>query len=88
MLLEFHIIFTTTLYSVLCTGMCMCTSMYMEPASGMVYVFGGFEDGSVVLWDGRFSHKELASMKLFPEPGMGQPDISASLNITNDLLYT
>ena len=47
----------------------MCTSMYMEPANGMVYVFGGFEDGSIALWDGRFSHKELASMKLFSEPG-------------------
>ena len=51
------------------TGMCMCAAMHMDPASCMVYVFGGFEDGSVVLWDGRFSHKELASIKLFPEPG-------------------
>lgn len=32
-------------------------------------VLAGFEDGSVVLWDMRHTGKEVASVKLFSEPG-------------------
>lgn len=51
-------------------GMCMCVCMYMGAALDVVYGIGGFEDGSIVIWDSRQPHKELASIKLFPEPGM------------------
>ena len=50
-------------------GMCMCVCMYNEESTGVTYVFGGFEDGSIVLWDTRQCQKELASIKLFLEPG-------------------
>ncbi len=48
----------------------MCVCMYNEESTGVMYVFGGFEDGSIVLWDTRQCQKELASIKLFLEPGM------------------
>ncbi|XP_064392367.1 guanine nucleotide-binding protein subunit beta-like protein 1 [Halichondria panicea] len=51
-------------------GMCMCVCMYNEESTGVTYVFGGFEDGSIVLWDTRQCQKELASIKLFLEPVM------------------
>lgn len=49
--------------------MCMCVKTVHNPLSGVVYVLGGFEDGSVVMWDCRNNSEEMASLKLFPEPG-------------------
>ncbi len=51
-------------------GMCMCVYLYTEESSGTVYIVGGFEDGSIVAWDSRNSHKQLASIKVFSEPVM------------------
>ncbi len=50
-------------------GMCMCVKLFYSPVSSVVYVLGGFEDGSVVMWDYRNKSEELASLKLFSEPG-------------------
>ena len=36
----------------------------------MVHLLGGFEDGSVALWDCRNDSSELTSLKLFSEPGV------------------
>ena len=32
-------------------------------------VLAGFEDGSVVLWDTRYTGKEVGNVKLFSDPG-------------------
>lgn len=50
-------------------GMCMCVAVHCDKVSGVVYVFGGFEDGSIVLWDTRHCQSEVTSIKLFTEPG-------------------
>ena len=47
----------------------MCVKLWCS-SSGVVHLLGGFEDGSVVLWDCRNISTELASLKLFSEPGM------------------
>lgn len=41
-----------------------------EPSGGdALRVVGGFEDGSVLLWDSRKPSVEVSALKLFPEPG-------------------
>ena len=46
----------------------MCVKLWCN-SSGVVHLLGGFEDGSVVLWDCRKNSSELTSLKLFSEPG-------------------
>ena len=46
----------------------MCVRWYVSP-DRVVYLLAGFEDGSVVLWDCRNNTSELATLKLFSEPG-------------------
>ena len=48
----------------------MSVAAYCDSSNGVVYVLGGFEDGSVVNWDTRNNATELSSLKLFTEPGM------------------
>lgn len=46
----------------------MCVKVFCA-GGGVVHVLGGFEDGSVVLWDCRRGSSELAALKLYSEPG-------------------
>ena len=48
----------------------MCVNICCGPHDG---VLGGFEDGSVVLWDCRNYSEEVTSLKLFTEPGQSPP---------------
>ncbi len=48
----------------------MCVYLYTEESTGVMYIVGGFEDGSIILWDNRRSSKQLASIKVFSEPGI------------------
>lgn len=51
------------------TGMCMCVQACAGLSSATAHILGGFEDGSVVLWDCRNPSRELSSLKVFAEPG-------------------
>ena len=48
----------------------MSVSSHCDPESGVLYLIGGFEDGSVLVWDTRKTNKEIARLKLFSEPGV------------------
>ena len=47
----------------------MCVKSLSDVSSGVSYLLGGFEDGTVVLWDLRVPRTELHSCELFTEPG-------------------
>ena len=49
--------------------MCMSVASHSDAETGVVHILGGFEDGSVLVWDTRQTHEELARFKLFTEPG-------------------
>eukprot|EP00731_Ephydatia_muelleri_P022930 Em0015g513a len=51
-------------------GMCMCVQACAGLSSATAHILGGFEDGSVVLWDCRNPSRELSSLKVFAEPVM------------------
>ena len=48
----------------------MCVHAHCIPLNGIPYVFGGFDDGSITLWDCRQPSAELTSLKLFHETGV------------------
>lgn len=48
-------------------GMCLCTFSFEDRTT---HVLGGFEDGSVAVWDIRYPDKELSFLKLYSEPTM------------------
>ena len=47
----------------------MSVASHCNAENGVVYCMGGFEDGSVLVWDTRSTYEELARLKLFSEPG-------------------
>ena len=48
----------------------MAVKAIHDPSGGDAWrVMGGFEDGSVLLWDGRMPSGEVSALKLFSEPG-------------------
>lgn len=47
----------------------MCVKSLHDISSGVNYLLGGFEDGTVVLWDLRVPGTELHTCTLFAEPG-------------------
>lgn len=47
-------------------GMCMCVNSLK---SGVCYILGGYEDGTIVLWDERNPRTELHACQLFSDPG-------------------
>ena len=47
----------------------MCVKTLYHDPTGVCYLIGGFEDGSVVLWDERNPTAELCSLQVFSEPG-------------------
>lgn len=47
----------------------MSVAGHRDVESGVVYFMGGFEDGSVLVWDSRRTDRELSGIKLFTEPG-------------------
>ena len=47
----------------------MSVAGHRDGESGVVHVLGGFEDGSILVWDVRKTDRELAAIKLFTEPG-------------------
>ena len=49
--------------------MCMCVSAWCDSSSGVPLVLAGFDDGSLLVWDARQASSELASLKLYTEPG-------------------
>jgi len=51
------------------TGLCMCVKSLYSDSSGAGFVLGGFEDGTVVLWDERNPSTELHTCQFFAEPG-------------------
>lgn len=52
------------------TGMCMSVSNHFDDDTGVLYCLGGFEDGSILIWDTRNVANELDRLKLFTEPGV------------------
>ena len=48
----------------------MCIRTLYSDSTGVCYVMGGYEDGSVVLWDERNSTTELGTLQIFSEPGI------------------
>ena len=48
----------------------MCVHAHCSPLNGIPCVLGGFDDGSVTLWDCRQPSAELTSLKLFSETGV------------------
>ena len=48
----------------------MSVTGHSDVESGVAYCLGGFEDGSVLVWDTRNTGEELARLKLFSEPGI------------------
>ena len=61
----------------------MCVQACGGLSSVTAHVLGGFEDGSVVLWDCRNASRELSSLKVFAEPGgvKARNDFCVPLNI-------
>ena len=47
----------------------MCVRAWCDSSSGQPLVLAGFDDGGLLLWDIRRPSTELASLKLFAEPG-------------------
>lgn len=50
----------------------MCVKSLYSDSTGSCYILGGFEDGSVVIWDERNPRAELHTCQLFTEPGTYQ----------------
>ena len=48
----------------------MSVANTFDAETGVVHCMGGFEDGSVLVWDTRNTGEELARLKLFSEPGI------------------
>ena len=46
--------------------MCVCS---LTSASGINYIFGGYENGTLLLWDERNSRNQLHSCQMFPQSG-------------------
>lgn len=46
----------------------MSVATHCDGESGVGYILGGFEDGSVLVWDTRRTNEEIARLKLFSEP--------------------
>lgn len=66
----------------------MCVQTHCSQSTGIPCVFGGFDDGSIVLWDCRQPSTELTSLKLFPDPGTGlENSVSVCDWLTHLLLY-
>ena len=47
----------------------MSVGTHCDAETGVAYCMGGFEDGSMLVWDTRNTGEELARLKLFSEPG-------------------
>lgn len=47
----------------------MSVASHSDAQSAVAYIMGGFEDGSVLVWDTRWTNEELSRLKLFSEPG-------------------
>lgn len=48
----------------------MCIRSLYSNSTGVCYLMGGYEDGSVVLWDERNSTAELSTLQIFSDPGI------------------
>ena len=47
----------------------MCVKTLFATATGVNYIFGGFEDGNIVIWDERKTSVELSHCQVFSDPG-------------------
>ena len=51
-------------------GLCLCIKTLFDSSTGINYVLGGFEDGSVVIWEERGFDKLLNCSSFFSDPGI------------------
>ena len=47
----------------------MCINSLCDASSGVCYILGGFEDGTLILWDERNTSTHLHTCQLFSDPG-------------------
>ena len=48
----------------------MCLKTLFDSKNSTSYIFGGFEDGSVLVWEERQPDKVFAVRQMFSDPGM------------------